>query len=80
MDSFGPRAAFHWGPWDNDLKESTDLEKKGNQTMGKHTVIQEDWDCIPCGKDGCNGSKVSDCLMKLDIEHIKDRIKKIINE
>jgi heptosyltransferase-3 len=30
-----------------------------------HLVIQQDWDCLPCGQDGCQGSKVSRCLVEL---------------
>ena len=30
-----------------------------------HLVIQKDWDCVPCGKDGCEGGKVSRCLVEL---------------
>jgi len=67
---FGPSGAFNWGPWDNELTQSGYTKKNGIQTMGKHIVIQHDWDCIPCGKDGCNGSKVSDCLMQFDMEKI----------
>ena len=83
---FGPSGAFHWGPWDNNLMKSGYTKKNGFQTMGKHKVIQVDWDCAPCGKDGCNGSKISECLMSkgLDIEFIKKEIKnsfkKAINE
>ena len=74
---FGPSGAFHWGPWDNNLMESGYNKKNGFQTMGKHKVIQISWDCTPCGKDGCNGSKISDCLMQkgLNIEFIKKEIK-----
>ncbi|GAB6074819.1 putative lipopolysaccharide heptosyltransferase III [Nautilia lithotrophica] len=73
---FGPSGAFNWGPWDNELMESGYMKKNGIQTMGKHIVIQHDWDCIPCGKDGCDGSKISDCLMQFDME----KIYKIIEE
>ena len=73
---FGPSGAFNWGPWDNDLMESGYKEKNGIQKMGKHIVIQHNWDCIPCGKDGCNGSKVSDCLMQFNMNEVK----KIIEE
>jgi len=73
---FGPSGAFNWGPWDNDLMESGYKEKNGIQKMGKHIVIQHNWDCIPCGKDGCNGSKISDCLMQFDMNEVK----KIIEE
>jgi len=46
----------------------------GIQKMGKHIVIQHNWDCIPCGKDGCNGSKISDCLMQFDMNEVKNII------
>lgn len=71
---FGPSAVFHWGPWDNNIYESTYIQSKGNQNMGKHQVIQKNWKCVPCVKDGCNGSKISDCLMNFDIEEIKEKI------
>lgn len=76
---FGPSGADHWGPWDNDLFESEYLTRRGFRIMGKHRVLQENWECIPCGKDGCDGTKVSDCLMNLDIEFIKYNIKEIID-
>ena len=66
---FGPSAAFNWGPWDNDMFESG-YKKSGIQKMGKHIVIQHNWDCIPCIKDGCGGSKISECLMKFDMTEI----------
>jgi len=77
---FGPSGADHWGPWDNDLMESEYTTRRGYRTMGKHRVIQENWDCVPCGKDGCEGSKISDCLMKLDINFIKENIKQMNND
>jgi len=63
---FGPSGAFDWGPWDNRAaKENAAAaypQKNGIQRFGANTVIQKDWDCIPCGKDGCKGTKKSDCL------------------
>lgn len=30
---------------------------------GEHdAVLYRDWECVPCGKDGCNGTKKSRCL------------------
>jgi len=74
---FGPSGAFHWGPWDNSLMESGYIKRNGFQQMGKHKVIQVEWDCAPCGKDGCNGSKISECLMEkgLEFNFIKEVIK-----
>jgi heptosyltransferase-3 len=73
---FGPSGGDHWGPWDNDLLESGYNKRNGVQQMGKHTIIAEQRDCLPCGKDGCNGSKISDCLMDLDFKIIKNAIDK----
>ncbi len=72
---FGPSSPKNWGPWDNFQKESGYKREKGIQRMGKHTVIQEEWECVPCHKDGCEGSKISDCLMNLNIDKIKEIIK-----
>ncbi len=30
-----------------------------------HVVIKKDWECRPCGKDGCEGSKRSRCLEEI---------------
>lgn len=35
-----------------------------------HLVIQKNYDCIPCGKDGCQGSKISRCLTELTPEEV----------
>jgi heptosyltransferase III len=77
---FGPSGACHWGPWDNSFMETGYTKVSGIQTMGKHKVFSENRSCQPCGKDGCNGTKVSDCLMALDIENIKKDIKEILLE
>ena len=75
---FGPSGADHWGPWDNDLMESEYTTRRGFRSMGKHRVIQENWECVPCGQDGCDGSKISDCLMKLNLGFIKNNIKEML--
>jgi heptosyltransferase III len=77
---FGPSGACHWGPWDNSLMISGYNKVKGFQVMGMHRVFSESRVCQPCGKDGCNGSKISDCLMYLDFEKIKRNILEMLNE
>jgi len=74
---FGPSGAHHWGPWDNSHHASGYVFKNGVQRMGRHIVISESRHCQPCGADGCNGSKISDCLMHLNSELIKDCIEEI---
>jgi len=77
---FGPSGANHWGPWDNRLMESSYVRTSGFQTMGMHRVFSESRECQPCGKDGCNGTKISNCLMDLNIDIIKKNIQEMLGE
>jgi heptosyltransferase-3 len=77
---FGPSGADHWGPWDNDLMESGYTKRNGFQTMGRHRVFAESRVCQPCGRDGCNGTKISDCLMSMDLSAINNHIKEMLYE
>jgi heptosyltransferase III len=40
-----------------------------------HLVIKQDWECVPCGRDGCDGSKVSRCLVELEPDEVLRRMK-----
>lgn len=86
---FGPSGAFHWGPWDNEYmgrglrvkgQENPYSKKNGIQVLGKHTVIQRDWDCIPCGKDGCEGSKISNCIEDIGVDEVMEIIGRYLRE
>lgn len=77
---FGPSGTDHWGPWDNNLMQSSYVNRNGFQIMGKHRVFSENRSCQPCGQDGCNGTKVSDCLMSLDFDIIKKNIREMLGE
>ncbi|APZ43808.1 putative lipopolysaccharide heptosyltransferase III [Acidihalobacter ferrooxydans] len=61
---FGPSGAFDWGPWPNGWRSDANPypARNGVQSAGAHLVIQQSWDCAPCGQAGCNNSKRSDCL------------------
>jgi heptosyltransferase-3 len=78
---FGPSGAFHWGPWDNNISNSGNPypEKNGIQTFGIHTVIQQNRECVPCGKDGCDGSKISRCLTEMKTEEVINILKNKLN-
>ena len=43
-----------------------------------HLVIQKDFDCVPCGRDGCEGSKVSRCLTELSQEEVVEQVEKFL--
>ncbi|MBI4843553.1 MAG: putative lipopolysaccharide heptosyltransferase III [Nitrospirae bacterium] len=70
---FGPSGAFNWGPWDNKQQSITTpySNRNGLQAFGMHTVIQKSDGCIPCGKDGCEGSKKSRCLDEITPDEVK---------
>lgn len=60
---FGPTIAADWSPWGR----------------GHRVITSPDHACVPCGIDGCGGSKVSDCITELDISTvfgaIRDRLR-----
>ena len=35
-----------------------------------HLVVKKDWECLPCGRDGCEGSKISRCLTELTADEV----------
>ncbi len=43
-----------------------------------HVVIQKDLECVPCGQDGCEGSKVSRCLMELSPEEVVEQLERFL--
>jgi len=79
---FGPTGVFDWGPWDNTAQVSPTPYpgKNGLQRTPLHTVIQKDWDCIPCGQDGCNGSKKSECLEAIEVQDVIRLLKEKLSD
>jgi heptosyltransferase-3 len=39
-----------------------------------HLVIKKDWHCLPCGRDGCEGSKKSRCLIELSPTEVLEKM------
>lgn len=55
---FGPSGDREWGPWDND-------------GGARHRVVASlAHACRPCGRAGCEDSKVSDCLVTLPVAQV----------
>lgn len=52
---FGPTNEKIWGPWKGKYK-----------VIGLSIKDDEMFACRPCGQDGCEGTKVSQCLVQLD--------------
>ena len=56
---FGPSGEGHWGPW-------------GKPREGAHHVVTRSaqFNCRPCGLDGCGGGKVSECLTRITPDEV----------
>ncbi|MBF0182869.1 MAG: putative lipopolysaccharide heptosyltransferase III [Magnetococcales bacterium] len=69
---FGPSGAFDWGPWPNGWQGGATPypAQNGIQSAGPHWVIQKEWPCAPCGRDGCEGSKKSRCLDEMSLQEV----------
>jgi heptosyltransferase-3 len=82
---FGPTGVYNWGPWSNDASAALDGEnlyprRNGVQAAGSHIAVQMEWPCVPCGKDGCNGTKMSRCLEDISVDQIFDFIIEALKE
>ncbi len=75
---FGPTAPDTWGPWDNDLERANYHRNGGVQVNGKHRIISDTKNCLPCNNEGCDNSQISDCLMTLDFDVIKKNINEML--
>ena len=82
LSLFGPSGGFDWGPWPNEWGslQNPYPAKNGIQYTGNNLVIQQSWDCAPCGQDGCDGSKKSRCLDELTPEIVIPLIRQQISD
>jgi heptosyltransferase-3 len=59
---FGPSGEFEWGPW-----------------RVAHAVVASDaHPCRPCGRDGCGGGKVSECLTTLTADRVFEAAQRLL--
>ena len=61
---FGPSSVTDWAPWGE----------------GHRVITSKRYDCLPCGRDGCNGTKVSDCLVEISVETVFKAVKAALGE
>ncbi len=58
---FGPSSEVDWGPWQHPAS----------------VVVSQKLSCQPCGRDGCGGSKLSDCLYTLSVDKVRDALRSL---
>lgn len=70
---FGPSLTRYWGPWPNGCTEQAPFsDGGGTQQKVKITVLQKDWDCVPCNREECAIStrNVMECLEAITPEEV----------
>ena len=75
---FGPTGAFNWAPWEGIDWEYSAQRKGGTRFVGRHAVVQEEWDCAPCGKDGCGGTKRSRCMEEISLDQVTEAVERVL--
>ncbi len=75
---FGPTGAFNWAPWEGIDWGYTAERKGGTRFVGRHAVVQQEWVCVPCGKDGCGGTKRSRCLEETTLDQVTGAVDRVL--
>jgi len=70
---FGPSWTRYWAPWPAGCEEfSPFIANRGIQRSGNVTVIQKEWECVPCNKESCrigNGTGF-ECLEAIEPDEV----------
>ena len=77
---FGPTIAERWSPWNNEgpVDQQCPLAR-GTQRAGRMILIQKEWDCVPCGRAGCDGmGGESRCLTEIRIPEVLDAVRELM--
>lgn len=70
---FGPTLTRYWAPWPNGCgNQSVFSAGRGIQRHGYVTVVQKEWDCVPCNQESCAISRrgVIECLEQLGEDEV----------
>jgi heptosyltransferase-3 len=70
---FGPTYTRYWAPWPNGCTEQSPFAaNKGVQRVGRVTVVQKGWDCVPCNEETCRQSTKNriECLAELQADEV----------
>jgi len=70
---FGPTLTRYWAPWPNDCEERSPFAaNRGIQRKGNITVVQKDWECVPCNRQSCRISSRGrmECMEAISPEEV----------
>jgi heptosyltransferase III len=74
---YGPSLTRYWAPWPNGSEEESPfVANRGVQRKGCVSVIQKDWDCVPCNMETCRISTRDkmECLEAITPEEVLQEI------
>lgn len=72
---YGPNSVIQWGPFNPELQYSPSFDTPPITRYGNFTIIQADMKCVPCNKNGCQGSGKSKCLYNIHPQTIFKEVK-----
>jgi heptosyltransferase III len=70
---YGPTLTRYWAPWPNGCEEPSPFAaNRGIQRKANVTVVQKDWDCVPCNQEFCRISNRGrmECLEAISPEEV----------
>jgi heptosyltransferase-3 len=74
---YGPSFTRYWAPWPNGCEElSPFAANKGMQRKGCVSIVQKEWDCVPCNKESCRISTRdrTECMEAITPEEVLQEI------
>jgi heptosyltransferase III len=76
---FGPTGAFNWAPWEGIDWGYTPERPAGTRFVGRHAVVQKEMGCVPCGQDGCGGTKKSRCMEEISLDEVAVAVDRLLS-
>jgi len=80
---FGSTWTKYWAPWPNGCHESSPFQlNKGIQRKGLVTVVQKDWECVPCNQIYCaiSSRNRTECLEELNPEEVLSVLQHVLEQ
>ncbi|MBE7939309.1 glycosyltransferase family 9 protein [Ramlibacter aquaticus] len=83
---FGPTNPQRWAPWPSGgeapARPIRFVRRSAQQRAGSVTVLQDERDCVPCGKAGCEDHRLSrsDCLPSIRPERVTSQALQMLED
>lgn len=78
---FGPTLTRYWAPWPNGCEDASPFAlNRGVQHKEYVTVVQKDWECVPCNRETCRISTRDrmECLEAITPEEVLQEITSLL--